>query len=67
MSISDEELLFMMHENAALSNLEAEVILAIKANAVADTTMLEEQIGKIIMCLEHIDNIRKRYDPRSKS
>lgn len=67
MSISDAELLFMMHENAALSNLEAEVILAVKANAVNDTAMLEEQIGKIIMCLKHIDNTRKRYDPRSKS
>ena len=67
MSISDAELLFMMHENAALSNLEAEVILAVKANAVNDIPMLEEQIGKIIACLEHIDNTRKRYDPRSKS
>jgi hypothetical protein len=67
MAVSDAELLFLMHENAALSNLEAEVILAVKANEVGDMGMVEQQLAKIIACLEHIDNVRNRYDPRSKS
>ena len=42
MAVSDAELLFLMHENAALSNLEAEVILAVKANEVGDMGMVEQ-------------------------
>jgi hypothetical protein len=51
-----------MRENAALCNLEAEVIMALKANAVGDTDMLQKQITQIMLCLQRIDDVRKRYN-----
>jgi hypothetical protein len=67
MSIPEAEVLFMMRENAALCNLEAEVILALKANAVNDQHMLQKQIEAIVVCLQRIDDVRRRYDSRSQS
>jgi hypothetical protein len=61
MPIDEAEVLNLMRENAALCNLEAEVILALKANAVGDINMLENQIQQIMLCLQRIDDVRKRY------
>ncbi len=61
MPIDELEMLKLMRENAALCNLEAEVIMALKANAVGDTEMLEKQIVQIMLCLQRIDEVRKRY------
>jgi len=61
MPIDEAEVLNLMRENAALCNLEAEVILALKANAVGDMRMLENQIQQIMLCLQRIDDVRKRY------
>lgn len=62
-----EEIVAMMRENAALCNLETEVILALKANAVGDQEMLQRQIGNIVVCLQRVDDIRRRNDARSES
>ena len=61
MPVDEQEMLKLMRENAALCNLEAEVIMALKANAVGDTAMLEKQINQIMLCLQRIDDVRKRY------
>lgn len=62
-----EEIVAMMRENAALCNLETEVILALKANAVGDQEMLQRQIVNIMVCLQRLDDIRRRNDTRSQS
>ena len=61
MPIDETEVLKLMRENAALCNLEAEVILALKANAVGDEAMLQNQIQQIMLCLQRIDDVRRRY------
>ena len=61
MPIDEAEVLKMMRDNAALCNLEAEVILALKANAVGDENMLQRQIEQIMLCLQRIDDVRRRY------
>ena len=65
--LKTEEIVAMMRENAALCNLETEVILALKANAVGDQAMLANQIQNIMVCLQRIDDIRRRNDARSQS
>lgn len=61
-----EEIVAMMRENAALCNLETEVILALKANAVGDQEMLERQINNIMVCLQRVDDIRRRNESLAK-
>jgi hypothetical protein len=61
MPIDEADVLKLMRENAALCNLEAEVILALKANAVGDEKMLQNQIQQIMLCLQRIDDVRRRY------
>ena len=67
MPMSENEVLAMMRENAALCNLEAEVIIALKAYQVDDQPTVKNQLNKIVSCLQRIDDVRKRYDTRSKS
>jgi Ni,Fe-hydrogenase III large subunit len=67
MPMSENEVLAMMRENAALCNLEAEVIIALKAYQVDDEPTVKNQLNKIVSCLQRIDEVRKRYDTRSKS
>ena len=67
MPIDEAEVLNLMRENAALCNLEAEVILALKANVVNDQHMLQKQIEAIVVCLQRIDDVRRRHDSRSQS
>jgi Ni,Fe-hydrogenase III large subunit len=63
----ENEILAMMRENAALCNLEAEVIIALKAYQVDDQPTVKNQLNKIVSCLQRIDEVRKRYDTRSQS
>jgi hypothetical protein len=65
--MSENEVLAMMRENAALCNLEAEVIIALKAYQVDDKEILNQQLNLIVICLQRLDDVRKRYDTRSKS
>jgi hypothetical protein len=67
MPMSESEILLMMRENAALCNLEAEVIVALKAYKVGDQEILNQQLNQIVICLQRLDEVRKRYDPRSQS
>jgi hypothetical protein len=65
--MSESEILLMMRENAALCNLEAEVIVALKSYQVGDQKILNQQLNQIVICLQRLDELRKRYDTRSKS
>ena len=67
MPMSENEILAMMRENAALCNLEAEVIIALKAYQVNDQEILNQQLSLIVICLQRLDEVRKRYDTRSQS
>jgi len=67
MPMAENEVLAMMRENAALCNLEAEVIIALKAYQVNDQQILSQQLNLIVVCLQRLDEVRKRYDTRSKS
>jgi Ni,Fe-hydrogenase III large subunit len=64
--MSENEILAMMRENAALCNLEAEVIIALKAYQVNDQEILNQQLNLIVVCLQRLDEVRKRYDTRTK-
>jgi Ni,Fe-hydrogenase III large subunit len=59
--MSESEVLAMMRENAALCNLEAEVIIALKAYQVNDQEILNQQLNLIVVCLQRLDEVRKRY------
>jgi len=61
MPMSESEILLMMRENAALCNLEAEVIVALKAHRVHEEQIVEQQLHKIVACLQRIDDVRRRY------
>ena len=67
MPMSEVEILAMMRENAALCNLEAEVIMALKAYQYNDQETLQNQLNLIVICLQRLDELRKRYDTRSQS
>ena len=67
MAMSESEILLMMRENAALCNLEAEVIIALKAYQVNDQEIVQNQLNLIVICLQRLDEVRKRYDTRSQS
>ena len=61
MSMSESEILLLMRENAALCNLEAEVIVALKAYQVGDQQTLNQQLNQIVICLQRLDDVRRRY------
>ena len=61
MPMSESETLLMMRENAALCNLEAEVIVALKAYKVGDQQILNQQLNQIVICLQRLDDVRRRY------
>jgi hypothetical protein len=65
--MSENEILAMMRENAALCNLEAEVIIALKAYQAGDQQIINQQLNLIVVCLQRLDEVRKRYDTRSQS
>lgn len=61
MPMSEGEVLLMMRENAALCNLEAEVIVALKAYQVGDQPTVQNQLSQIVICLQRLDDVRRRY------
>lgn len=61
MALSESEILAMMRENAALCNLEAEVIMALKAYEVGDNELFQRAVGQVVVCLQRIDEVRRRY------
>lgn len=60
MAMSESDVLALMRENAALCNLEAEVIVALKAYDIKDFHLVENQLRNIIVCLQRIDDVRRR-------
>ena len=60
MTMSESDVLNLMRENAALCNLEAEVIVALKAYDVKDFHLVESQLRNIVVCLQRIDDVRRR-------
>jgi hypothetical protein len=58
--LKTEEIVALMREHAALVNLEAEVVLALKAYQVGHEPLMQEQIQKIIVSLQRIEDVRKR-------
>lgn len=67
MPMSEVEILSMMRENAALCNLEAEVIMALKAYQAQDDELFQYAVNQIVVCLQRVDDVRKRYDAGSQS
>ena len=61
MALSESEILAMMRENAALCNLEAEVIMALKAYEVGDNELFQRAVSQVVVCLQRIDEVRRRY------
>ncbi len=55
-----EEIVALMREHAALVNLEAEVVLALKAYQVGHEPLMQEQIQKIMVSLQRIEDVRRR-------
>jgi hypothetical protein len=60
MEFHELDIIKIVRENAALCNLEAEVILALKAEASGNFHMLDEQRFKVVKALQQIDDVRKR-------
>ena len=67
MALSENEILMLMRENAALCNLEAEVIVALKAYKVGDEPTLSNQLGQIVICLQRLDELRRRHEQAAES
>lgn len=68
MSMSEVEVLALLRENAALCNLEAEVIMALKAYQAQDNILFQQAVNQIVVCLQRIDDVRRRNDDaRSQS
>ncbi len=60
--MNTEEIVAMMREHAALLNLEAEVVVALKAYQVGHEQLLQSQIHQIMVCLQRIDEVRRRNE-----
>jgi len=60
--LKTEEIVALMREHAALVNLEAEVVVALKAYQVGHEALLQEQLNNIVICLQRIDEVRKRNE-----
>jgi hypothetical protein len=58
--LKTEEIVALMREHAALVNLEAEVVIALKAYQVGHEGLMQDQINKIIVSLQRIEDVRKR-------
>lgn len=54
MPIDEAEVLALMRENAALCNLEAEVIIALKAYQYNEQEVLQNQLNLIVICLHRL-------------
>jgi hypothetical protein len=58
--MSESDVLALMRENAALCNLEAEVIMALKAYEAQDNGLFQMSVNQIVICLQRIDEVRRR-------
>jgi hypothetical protein len=58
--LKTEEIVALMREHAALVNLEAEVVVALKAYQVGHEGLMQEQIQKIMVSLQRIEDVRRR-------
>jgi hypothetical protein len=58
--LKTEEIVALMREHAALVNLEAEVVVALKAYQVGHEGLMQDQINKIIVSLQRIEDVRRR-------
>jgi hypothetical protein len=58
--LKTEEIVALMREHAALVNLEAEVVIALKAYQVGHEGLMQDQINKIVVSLQRIEDVRKR-------
>lgn len=67
MPTSELNILGMMRENAALCNLEAEVIMALKTYQVGDNEAFQHAVNQIIVCLQRIDDVRRGNDEATQS
>jgi len=72
--MKSEEIVALMREHAALVNLEAEVVVALKAYQTGHEMLMQEQLHKIVVSLQRIDEVRRRNeryingdDPREES
>ena len=57
-----EEIVALMREHAALVNLEAEVVIALKAYQVGHEGLMQDQINKIVVSLQRIEDVRIRNE-----
>ena len=64
--MSTEEIVAMMREHAALLNLEAEVVMALKAYQNGNAELINHQINQIVLCLQRVDDIRRRNAPHTQ-
>lgn len=60
--MKSEEIVALMREHAALVNLEAEVVIALKAYQVGYEPLMQTQLQKIVVCLQRIDEVRRRNE-----
>jgi hypothetical protein len=60
MAMLESDALALMRENAALCNLEAEVIMALKAYEVQDNDLFQMSVNQIVICLQRVDEVRRR-------
>ena len=60
MVMSESDVLALMRENAALCNLEAEVIMALKAYEAQDNNLFQMSVNQIVICLQRVDEVRRR-------
>ena len=60
MAMSESDVLALMRENAALCNLEAEVIMALKAYEAQDNSLFQMSVNQIVICLQRVDEVRRR-------
>jgi len=58
--LKTEEIVALMREHAALVNLEAEVVIALKAYQVGHEGLMQDQVNKIIVSLQRVEDVRKR-------
>ena len=59
--MNEREIMSLLRENAALSILEAEVIVALKLLDVQDMPRLQAQMKRIVESLAAIDAVRRNY------
>ena len=65
--MSTDEIVAMMREHAALLNLEAEVVMALKAYQNGNAELINHQINQIVVCLQRVDEIRRRNATQTQS